>query len=697
MNSFFDLWPSSQTDPLPDFLRCRLPCDWKLVWRASLGRILVLRARSNRLDLLSNEQFSLAIHGNFSLFPSCYVLSRPQDQGLPGKLEEKILMTSASDGAFTFIKLARQRAANEGRQTAYRFLQFHSEKPIESSLTYAQLDIRSRALAIQLQEVASKGSRVLLLYRPGLEFICGFLSCFYSGMIAVPVSTPKLGQRSDRLLGILADCGPSVILSTSSVKCGMQGLVDPANTLKWVCSDEISNAKADTWEEPLVASQDVAFLQYSSGSTGHPKGIKVTHGNLAHQSAVFHRETGATRDSCFVSWLPTFHDLGLIAGILQPLYGGYPGVLMAPETFVEEPYRWLKTISDYRADISAAPNFAYELCLARITPELRATLDLSTWRFALNGAEPVRGKTIEEFAETFASSGFRRSAFYPAYGLAEATLLVSGGNSEDELRSRRFSADALEQDRVVVTDAEDNSARALVGSALPISDQELVIVNPTTHRKAAAEAVGEIWLSSPSVAAGYWNRDAETAETFTARMEDNVQGSYLRTGDLGFIYRQELFICGRLKDLILIRGRNYHAPDIEFTVENSHRALRTGCGAAFSVENDDVERLVVAHEVDRQFKVTDGMISFDQIILAIRQAIAQQHQLQVHAVVLLRHGTIPKTSSGKIQRRECRARYLGGRLIVRAAWAGTEAGNQGLSSWKARLAQSQTQVPASSA
>jgi acyl-CoA synthetase (AMP-forming)/AMP-acid ligase II len=591
-------------------------------------------------------------------------------------------MNSALDRAFSFIKLARQRAANDGQQTAYTFFEFHSEETIQSSLTYEQLDIRSRGLAIQLQEVASKGSRILLLYRPGLEFICGFLSCFYAGMIAVPVSAPKLGQRSDRLLGIIADSDPSVILSTASVKRGMQSLVDAAHTLNWVCSDEINDAKAHSWEEPLVVPEDVAFLQYSSGSTGHPKGIKVTHGNLAHQSAVFHRETGATRESCFVSWLPTFHDLGLIAGTLQPLYGGYRGVLMAPEAFVEAPYRWLKAISDYRADISAAPNFAYELCIARITPELRASLDLSTWRFALNGAEPVRGKTIDEFAESFASSGFRRSAFYPAYGLAEATLLVSGGSSEDELRTRLFKADALEQDRVLAADAEDKSARALVGSALPISDQELVIVNPTTRRRAEADAVGEVWLSSPSVAAGYWNSEAETAETFTAHIADSVEGSYLRTGDLGFIYKQELFICGRLKDLIRIRGRNHHAPDIEFTVENSHRALRTGCGAALSVEIDEGERLVVAHEVERQFKATDGIRSFDQIILAIRQAIAEQHQLQVHAVVLLRHGTIPKTSSGKIQRRECRARYLAGRLNVRAAWTVTETPTQGLGSWK---------------
>ena len=248
---------------------------------------------------------------------------------------------------------------------------------------------------------------------------------------------------------------------------------------------------------------------------------------------------------------------------------------------------------------------------------------------------------------------------------------------------------------MIAADAEDKSARALVGSALPIADQELVIVNPTTHRRAAADAVGEIWLSSPSVAAGYWNREAETAEIFAARIADSLDGPYLRTGDLGFIYEQELFICGRLKDLILIRGRNYHAPDIEFTVENSHRALRIGCGAAFSVEMDEEERLVVAHEVDRQFKFTDGTTTFDEIILAIRQAIAAQHQLQVHAVVLLQHGTVPKTSSGKIQRRECRSRYLAGRLIVRAAWSATENTAQGHGLIKStRIAQSQTHVPA---
>jgi acyl-CoA synthetase (AMP-forming)/AMP-acid ligase II len=585
-------------------------------------------------------------------------------------------MTFASDHTFNFMELTRQRAADDGGQTAYTFLEFHPEETIQSSVTYEQLDIRARVLAAQLQEVASRGSRVLLLYRPGLEFICGFLGCFYSGMIAVPVGAPKLGHRSDRLLGIIADSKPAVILATASVRRGMQRLVDAAHAMNWMCSDEIDDSQAHRWVQPRVVPEDLAFLQYSSGSTGHPKGIKVTHGNLAHQSAVFHRQTGATHESCFVSWLPTFHDLGLIAGVLQPLYGGYLGVQMAPESFVEAPYRWLKAISDCRADISAAPNFAYELCIAKVTPEFRAGLDLSTWRFALNGAEPVRAKTIDDFAEAFASSGFRRSAFYPAYGLAEATLLVSGGNTEDELRARRFKADALEQDRVLAADDEDTAARALVGYALPVSDQELVIVNPTTQRRADADEVGEIWLSSPSVSAGYWNRRAETEEIFTARIADSTGGPYLRTGDLGFIHNQEMFICGRLKDLILIRGRNYHAPDIELTVENSHQALRTGCGAAFSVEIDEEERLVVAHEVDRQFKVPDGT-TFDQIILGIRQAIAAQHQLQVHAVVLLRHGTIPKTSSGKIQRRECRARHLAGRLIIRASWAATETATEG--------------------
>lgn len=588
-------------------------------------------------------------------------------------------MNPASNRAFTFIKLLRERAANDGQQTAYTFLEFESDETIQSSLSYEQLDIRARTLAAELQAVAGKGSRVLLLSRPGLEFICGFLGCFYSGMIAIPVGAPKLGQRSDRLLGIIADSGPSVILTTTSVKRGMQSLVDPDHTMNWICSDEIDGACG--WKDPLVESEDVAFLQYSSGSTGRPKGIKVTHGNLAHQSAVFHRETRATRESCFVSWLPTFHDLGLIAGILQPLYGGYCGVLMAPEAFVEDPYRWLKAISDYRADISASPNFGYELCLTRIPSELRSTLDLSSWRFALNGAEPVRARTIDEFAEVFAPTGFRKSAFYPAYGLAEATLLVSGGSTEAERRMRLFEAAALEQDMALPAGAEDKSARALVGSALPVADQDLAIVNPTSHRRVDAGGVGEIWLSSPSVAAGYWNREAETAEIFAARIEGSAEASYLRTGDLGFIYKDELFICGRLKDLILIRGRNYHAPDIEFTVENSHPALRTGCGAAFSVEVDDEEKLVVAQEVDRQYKTADT--NFDQIILAIRQAIAKQHQLQVHAVVLLRHGTIPKTSSGKLQRRECRVRYLAGQLKVRAAWKDTEtAALEPIGSWK---------------
>jgi phthiocerol/phenolphthiocerol synthesis type-I polyketide synthase C len=567
------------------------------------------------------------------------------------------------DSRTTFVEIACRRAAEQPDRRAYSFLDFRRESK-ETHLTYKELHGKAAAIAAQLQLVADKGDRALLLYRPGLDFVSSFLGCLYAGIIAVPVAIPRQGQRAERHQRILADAASSLILTTEPVKRAVEGLVE-ADGLTWICTENLEGPS--DWAQSSVALEDLAHLQYSSGSTGQPKGVMISHGNLAHQSAVTFEASGASSGSCCISWLPCFHDMGLIAGILQPLYGGYLGVLMAPEAFVEDPYRWLKAISDFRADVSAAPNFAYEMCVAKIPPARRTTLDLSSWRFAFTGAEPVRAKTIDEFSEAFGGCGFRRDVFFPAYGLAEATLMVTGRNRELAPVERYFDSNALEQNCVTAAAAQSGSARRLVGCGVSVPDQELAIVNPERLRKADAGEVGEIWIAGPSVGKGYWNNSEATAEMFQARISGSDGGPYLRTGDLGFVHDGDLFICGRLKDLILIRGRNHHAPDIEFSIQNCHPALRPSSTAAFPIQIDEEEQLVVVQEVDRKFKGSNAGV-LDEIMGEIRRTLAQEHDIQPHAVLLVRQGTIPKTSSGKIQRRACRALYLANSLNVRAKW-----------------------------
>lgn len=565
----------------------------------------------------------------------------------------------------TLADVAQLRALREPERRAYSFLGYPTRgTSTVSHLTYGELDAEARAVATHLRRVAKAGDRALLLFRPGLEFISSFFGCLYAGIVAVPAAVPRFGLRKERLQGVKADAEPTVILTTTSVMRVVEGLMD-ARGCHWVCSDTLD---PEAWgDEPQGAFEpsDLAFLQYSSGSTGSPKGIMVSQENLLHQSEAFHRATEATRDSCLVSWLPIFHDLGLIGGALQPLYGGYPGVLISPDAFLGSPDRWLRAISDYRADISMAPNFAYELCARRSVPD-RSTLDLSRWRFALNGAEPVRAHTIDEFSQAFADCGFRQQAFYPAYGLAEATLMVTGGSLGDGPTRKTFHAASLEENRAVPVDPQDASARWLVGCGVPVADQQILIVDPENQRPMEASNVGEVWVAGPSVGQGYWRRREETEEVFGVPVTGTDE-TWLRTGDLGFIHEGELFICGRWKDLIIIRGSNHHAPDIELTVQDAHPGLRPSSGASFSVDVGNEERLVVTQEVDRRSQLSDPE-ALAEAVAAIRRAIAEVHQIQVYGVVLLRHGSLSKTSSGKVQRRACRALYLEGKLKVRAEW-----------------------------
>ncbi len=560
----------------------------------------------------------------------------------------------------TLIELLRSRAALQPNKLAYIFLLDGDVE--EAHLTYEGLDQRARAIGALLQRNGATGERVLLLYPPGLDYIAAFFGCLYAGAVGVPAYPPnpaRLERMLPRLQAIVSDARPAVALTTAPILAVADLLAAKAPefaAVQWHATDNLAEDLAADWRAPRIDGATLAFLQYTSGSTATPKGVMLTHGNLLHNSSLIQQGFATTSESRGVFWLPFYHDMGLIGGLIQPIYCSGTSILLSPVNFLQRPLRWLQAISRFQATISGGPNFAYDLCARKITPEQRAQLDLSSWQVAFNGAEPIRVDTLNRFAEAFSACGFRREAFYPCYGLAEATLIVSGVVPEAAPLVRAFDTAALERSQAVER-ADDVDARTLVGSGQPL--QTVVIVHPETAIACAPGQVGEIWVASPSIAQGYWNQAAESERSFGARLAGKYEaGPFLRTGDLGFLHAGELFVTGRIKDLIIIRGRNHYPQDIELTVERSHPALRSGSGAAVAVDVGGEERLVIVQEVERQRRTVD----IETVAGAIRQAVAQQHDLHVYAIALLRPGSIPKTSSGKIQRHACRTGFLNGTL-----------------------------------
>ena len=473
---------------------------------------------------------------------------------------------------------------------------------------------------------------------------------------------PRRNQSLSRLQSIIADAGATIALTTKTVLSNVERQFRQSPTLQalnWLTTDNIASDLAQAWLQPAISSDTLAFLQYTSGSTGTPKGVMVSHGNLLYNEQMLQTAFEHTEKTIYVSWLPLFHDMGLIGNMLQSLYLGRPCILMSPVAFLQRPVRWLQAISRYKATTSGGPNFAYELCVSKITNEQRETLDLSSWDVAFNGAEPVRAETLERFTTAFEPCGFRREGFYPCYGMAETTLIISGGIKAARPVLKTVQGEALEQHRVVSASQENDGVRKLGGCGQTLLEQQIVIAHPDTLIRCQPHEVGEIWVSGKNVAQGYWNRPEETQATFRAYEAGTGEDPFLRTGDLGFLQEGELFVTGRLKDLIIIRGRNHYPQDIELTVEQSHPVLQQGCTAAFSVEINGQERLVVACEVERTSRRN---LDVDAIGKSISQAVIEQHELEVYAILLLKTGRIPKTSSGKIQRRACRAGFLAGNL-----------------------------------
>jgi len=565
----------------------------------------------------------------------------------------------------TLVDLLRYRSLHQPAQLAFTFLQDGETE--SSSLTYQELDRSARAIATQLQSLGASGSLALLLYPPGLEFIAAFFGCLYAGTVAIPAYPPRRNQNMSRLQAIVASSQAAVALTTTSLLTNIREQLaqnPELAALRWLATDNLASDQALGWQESALSSDTLAFLQYTSGSTGTPKGVMVSHGNLLHNERMIERAFGHTKKTIVVGWLPLFHDMGLIGNVLQPLYLGRSCILMSPVDFLQKPFRWLQAISRYKATTSGGPNFAYDLCVRKITPEQGATLDLSSWEVAFTGAEPIRAETLERFAAAFDPCGFRKEAFYPCYGMAETTLFVSGGLKTDPPVVRHVKGTALEQNRVVTAASEQEDVRTIVGCGQTWLDQKIVVVDPESLTECLSDQVGEIWVSGLSVAQGYWRRPEETQQTFHAYLADTVEGPFLRTGDLGFLHNGELFVTGRLKDLVIIRGRNHYPQDIELTVDESHPALRSGCGAAFSVEVEGEERVVVAQEVERSYL---RKLDADEVVGAVREAVSQQHELEVYAVLLLKTGSIPKTSSGKIQRYACKQRLLTGTLDIVAS------------------------------
>lgn len=571
-------------------------------------------------------------------------------------------------------ELLTRQAEIYGSETALRFLSETGEEP---ELSFEDLDAGARSIAAGLAGYVRPGDRVLLVFPPGLEFLTAFFGCLYAGVVAVPTTYPKPRRPLPRMSRIAQDSGATFAITTAHTRDTIDPelLDDAVRSITWLAVEELLDA------EPLAAPysaspEDLAFLQYTSGSTAEPKGVMVSHGNLlANLEAIrvaFGMSQGPIEDEhrMGVFWLPAYHDMGLIGGLLTPLYVGGCSVLMAPTSFLKRPIAWLEACSRFRATISGAPNFAYDLCVQKSTAEQRAKLDLSAWKLAFCGAEPVRPATLREFANAFEPAGFDASAFYPCYGLAESTLLAAGPDHTAGVRIASFDRAALAQGEAVPVDRQGSleveGVQDLVSCGAPPLGHSLMIAchDPETGAllgQAGAGEVGEVLVRGPSVAQGYWKLPELSRATFGVSVP-GVTGSYLRTGDLGFLHEGELFVTGRLKDLIIVRGRNLYPQDIEQTGELAHPAVLTG--AAFGVELEGREELVLVFQVDRNCDADER----PRVAEAVRREVASQHSLEPAEVVLIRHGSLPITSSGKVQRSVCRDRYLAGELKTLYAW-----------------------------
>lgn len=568
----------------------------------------------------------------------------------------------------TLVDMLRGRALRQKDRAAISYLS--DDGAVAGTLTYSELDQQARSIAAWLQQRDLFGERVILVYSHPQEFLPAFLGCLYAGAVAVPTHLPHRSRFLDRLQAIRTDSSARAVLTAGATLdiCREAFPACEGEETAWLTTDSLVDGSAN-WTPPPIEPSTLAFLQYTSGSTASPRGVMVSHTNLMHNLDLIRRVIAVGSESVGLSWLPFFHDMGLIGSMLGSLFAGCPLFLMSPASFVQQPLRWLRAITRYRVTHTAGPNFAYDHCVRSIRSEELGSLDLSSWRVALNGAEPLRWATLERFHATFARCGFRSEVFSPCYGLAEATLMVSGSSCGERPIHMLVDGEALKRHRITPTiEQEGSRAVSQVSSGRIDRNVKVLIVHPETRQICSPEEVGEIWVAGPSVAGGYWNQPEKTVATFAARTADGA-GPFLRTGDLGFLWQGELFVVGRIKDLIIVRGRNYHPTDLEEAAWTSHPALQPHGGAAFGVSAPDgTERVVIVHEVRRE-----AMRGLDaaEVIAAIRAAVADRHEVGLAAVILLKPGQLPRTSSGKTRRQACVTGFQRGDLECLARWQET--------------------------
>lgn len=557
----------------------------------------------------------------------------------------------------TLVQMLLDQVDDQGDQIAFGFLPDGEGDVI--TLSYGELDSLARQIAVVLADRIAPGGRVVLMYPPGLDFIAGIFGALYAGLVPVPIYPPNPASPAAgaaHLSRVAQDCSAEAVLTTGLLASMASVLTDLAangHLVPWLATDteECLGADAADWCDPGIREGTLALIQYTSGSTAAPKGVALKHANvIANQAAI--RQSFGDIGVVGMNWLPPYHDMGLTGCLFHAMYRGGTSYVMSPMHFLQKPVRWLRAIQRFGATVAGGPNFGYELCVRRVSDEQKIGLDLSSWRVAFCGAEPIRAETLQRFSTRFAEHGFRTGTLTTCYGLAEATLLVTGASAGHDARTTWIDKDKLAAGVAVAVPDGAPGAIQLVSSGTTRAGNTVVIVDPASERELPAGEVGEIWVSGPSVALGYWRRPELNEMIFGARLPTR-DGVFLRTGDLGLMLGEELYVAGRIKDLIIVGGRNIYPQDIELAVQEADSRLRAGCGAAFGITVEQVESVAIVQETSEE-----NPSELELLMKKARRSVLEAHQIDLATIVLIPARSLPKTTSGKIRRAAVRTAFL---------------------------------------